>query len=506
MKRWFVPRDVQPFLDTLALAAGGAVLLDPAGELVCQSGDSGSATRALAVRCGEAFGTLLLPPPAGDGIGGVAVAALERMAAARLAIDDLASVTRRLWWEQNLVFSSGGLLRHGFGDREIDRWLVDRLGVIEPQVVVVCTWDGIDLEVAEGALPSGLQIGDRVPATRLAAGVLDDGEPIAFSAPAEGGGEAELGVAVEAGQPCLIVPLRSAQRLLGLVMLVRRPGGSAFGAEEVKLVQLLADLASVALTNRMLVGEAEHKARIMRELELSAEIQQRLFPPPAARLGTFEIAARCRPVAQVGGDGFLQRRLASGSLLLGVVDLTGHGIGVALALAALYARLDALADAVESPARLLQLVNGQLTQGEFNWYTMATAVIAFADPNSGRFAIATAAHPRAFVRRAGGSIEVLEASGLPLGVRWGERYPLQEGRLETGDLLVLHSDGISEAVGEGSAPFGVDGLQRVLGRDFASASEALDAVLDSVAAFTGGAPAIDDQTIMIVRKTEAAGG
>ncbi len=505
MKRWFLPRDVQPFLDAVALAAGGAVLLDPAGELACRSGDTGSATRALAVRCGDGRGTLLLPAPAGDGIGALAVAALERMAVARLAIDDLASVTRRLWWEQNLVFSSGGLLRHGFGDREIDRWLVDRLGVIEAQVVVVCTWDGADLEVAEGALPSGLQIGDRVPATRLAADVLDDGEPIAFSAPA-GGGEAELGVAVEAGQPCLIVPLRSAQRVLGLVMLARRPGGGAFGAEEVKLVQLLSDLASVALTNLMLVGEAEHKARLMRELELAAQIQQRLFPPQTARVGSLEIAAHCRPVAQVGGDGFLQRRLAGGSMLLGVVDLTGHGIGVALALAALYARLDALADAVETPARLLQLVNGQLTQGEFNWYTMATAVIAFADPDSGRFAIATAAHPRAFVRRAGGSIEVLEASGLPLGVRSGEHYPLQEGRLQAGDLLVLHSDGISEAVGDGSAPFGVEGVHHALGRNFASASEALDAVLDSVAAFTGGAPAIDDQTIMIVRKTEAAGG
>ncbi len=506
MKRWFLERDVRPFLDAVALAAGGAVLLDPAGELVWQSGDTASATRALAVRCGEARGTLLLPPPAGDGIGGVAVAALERMAAARFAIDDLASVTRRLWWEQNLVFSSGGLLRHGFGDREIDRWLVDRLKVIEPQVVVVCTWDGSDLEVAEGALPSGLQIGDCVPVTRLAAEVLDAGEPIAFSAPAEGSEEAEIGVAVGAGQPCLIVPLRSAERVLGLVMLARGPGGNAFGAEEVKLVQLLSDLASVALTNRMLVGEAGRNARLLRDVELAAEIQQRLFPPSAARLGTFEIAARCRPVAPVGGDGFLQRRLATGLMLLGIVDLTGHGIGVGLALAALYARLDAVADAVETPARLLQLVNGQLTHGDFNWYTMATAVIAFADPDTGRFTVATAGHPRAFVRRAGGSIEVFEGSGLPLGIRSGEHFPLQEGRLETGDLLVFHSDGISEAVGDSSAPFGVEGLRCALGPGFASAAAALDAVLDSVAAFTGGSPAIDDQTIMIVRRTEAADG
>ncbi|MDD5562514.1 MAG: SpoIIE family protein phosphatase [Thermoanaerobaculaceae bacterium] len=504
MKRWFLPRDVQALLDAVALAAGGVVLLDPDGKLVGQAGDVAAANRALPVRCGEARATLLLPPPAGEGLGVVAAAALERMAAARLAIDDLASATRTLWWQQNLVFSSGGLLRHGFGDRDINRWLLDRLAGLQLQTVVVCMWDGAILEVAGGVLPAGLRAGDDVPASALAAQVLAAGEPIAFVVQ-DGSGAPELGIAVEPGQPCLMVPLRSADSVLGLVMLARRRGEGAFGAGEVKLVQLLADLLSVGIVNRSLVGEAEHTARLLREIELAAEIQRRLFPPQVARSGGLEIAAHCRPVTQVGGDGFLQRRLAGGTLLLGVVDLTGHGIAVALALAALYARLDALADAVETPARLLQLVNDQLTQGEFNWYTMATAVIAFADPDSGRFTVATAAHPRAFVRRAGGRIDVLEASGLPLGVRAGEQYPLQEGRLEAGDLLVLHSDGISEATGHGSDLFGVDGLHRALEPGFASASAALAAVLDSVAAFTGGAPAIDDQTIMIVRKAEAAG-
>lgn len=503
--RFLLAREVQPFLDALARVAGAAVLLDPAGELIWQAGDHQAATLEVPVRSGQARGTLLLPPAA-KGIGDLATAALGRMASARASIDAMARATRRLWWEQNLVFSAGGLLRHGFGDRDIARWLVERLAVMEPQAVVVLTWDGARLEVAEGTLPEGLAIGDTLPATPLAAQVLDTGEPLAFSTPGDGPGASELAIPLQADQACMLVPLRSAERILGVVMLLRRPGERPFGAEEVKLVQLLSDLASVALTNLALVQEAEHRARLLRELELAAEIQRQLFPPPTARYGRLEVAAHCQPVTQVGGDGFLQRRLRSGQVALGVVDLTGHGIGVALALAALYARLDALADAVASPAELLEVVNGQLTGREFSCFTMATAVIAFVDSDTGAFTLATAAHPRAVLRRENGEVEVLDRSGLPLGVRPDEHYPLQEGRLGPGDMLVLFTDGISEALGEGATPFGLDGLRRVIAGTYASAAEVVDAVGRAVTGFTVGVPPVDDRTIMVVRRAEGDRG
>ena len=502
MSRFLLAREVQPFLDALAVVAGGAVLLDPAGELVWQAGDHHAVTHELPVRCGQACGTLLLPPAA-NGFGELAVAALERMASARASIDAMARATRRLWWEQNLVFSAGGLLRHGFGDRDIARWLVERLAVMEPQAVVVLTWDGVTLEVAEGTLPAGIAIGDVLPATRLAAQVLDSGEPLAFSTPADGPAKTELEIPLLADQACMLVPLRSAERVLGMVMMLRRPGERPFGAEEVKLVQLLSDLASVALTNLALVLEAEHRARLLRALELAAEIQRQLFPPPSARYGRLDVATRCEPVAQVGGDGLLQRRLRSGAVALGVVDLTGHGLGVALALAALHARLDALADAVASPAELLEAVNGQLTGGEFSCFTMATAVVAFVDPDTGAFVLGTAAHPRAIIRRSNGAVEVLDLSGLPLGVKSGEHYPQQDGALGAGDMLLLFSDGISEAIGEGAAPFGLDGLRRVIAGTFASAADVVEAVGRAVSEFTGGVPPVDDRTIMVVRR---AGG
>ena len=505
MRRRWIARDVQPLLDAVALAAGGAVLLGPDGERVCQAGDAASATRALTVRGGGEPGTLLVPAALSEGVGVVATAALERLAAGRTAIDDLAQVTRRLWWEQNLVFSSGGLLRHGFGERDIERWLFERLHAVRPHTVAVCLWDGATLEVTDGRPPTGVRIGDRLPATRVAAQVLEDGEPIAFTVGTEGV-PPELGIAAVPGQPALIVPLRSAERVLGLVLLLRAAGEEAFGAAEVKLVQLLADLASVAIVNRTLVEEAEHSARLLRELELAAEIQQQLCPPHAATYGSLEVAARCRPVAKVGGDGFLHRQLADGTVLLGVVDLTGHGIAVALALAGLFARLDALADAVGSPARLLDLVNRQLTQGEFSCFTMATAAIAFVDPGSGRFTVATAAHPRPFIRRADGRVEVVEESGLPLGARAGECYSAIEGCLGPGDLLVMHTDGISEAVGESAAPFGVEGVRRALEGPVASAAEAVEVVLERATEFTAGTPAIDDQTILVARRVEASGG
>ena len=505
MTRFLVARDVEPLIEALAVVARGAVLLDATGELVWQAGNHADATLEVPVVCGEFRATLLVPPQYAV-FGELAAAALERLGAARAAIDDLALTTRRLWWEQNLFFSVGELLRHGFGDSDIRRWLVDKLAVLEPQAIVLLSWDGNDLEVVEGQFSEGFRIGDRVPATALASEVLDRAEPMAFTTPAEGPAQTELQVTLKPNQPCLLVPLHSAEQVLGLVMLLRRPEQRAFGAEEVKLAQLLSDLASVALANRRLVEEAEHTARVMRELELAAEIQRTLFPPPVARYGSLDVAARCEPVTQVGGDGFLQRRLRHGGVALGVVDLTGHGFGVSLALSALFARLDALADAVETPGELLTIVNDQLTRGEFNAFTMATAVIAFVDPESGRFSLSTAAHPRALIRRADGHVEVLEKSGLPLGVHQGEVYPVEEGVLGPGEALVLYSDGISDAIGKGAAPFGTEGLRQVLARRFSSATEVVAAVTHGVLDFTAGVPLIDDRTIMVVCRTEEARG
>ena len=505
MRRFLLARDVQPFLDVLAQAVGGAVLLDPVGELIWQAGAHEQATLELPVVCGDFRGTLAIPP-GGAKLGALAVSALERMATGRATIDDLAFKTRRLWWEQNLLFYAGELLRRGFADRDIARWLVDRLAVMEPQTVVILNWDGKSLEVAEGKLPDGLRVGDRLAVSTLAAQVLDRGQALAFATTAEEPLESELRVPVQPDQPCLLVPLRSAERVLGVVLVLRRVGDPMFTAEQLKLVQLLSDLASVALTNRILVREAEHTARMVRELEIAAEIQRRLFPPPIARYGSLEVAARCEPVTQVGGDGFLQRRLRHGGVALGVVDLTGHGIGVSLALSALFARLDALADAVETPGELLTVVNDQLTQGEFNSFTMATAVIAFVDPDSGCFSVATAAHPRALVRRADGSVEMLEKGGLPLGVKAGEEYPIEEGVLAPGEALVLYSDGISESVGEGNRTFGIEGICRALATGAPSAAEVVAAVSREVSVFSEGASHIDDRTIMVVRRAEERRG
>ncbi|OFV80318.1 MAG: hypothetical protein A2Y78_15750 [Acidobacteria bacterium RBG_13_68_16] len=505
MRRFLLARDVQPFLDVLAQAVGGAVLLDPVGELIWQAGAHDQATLEFPVVCGDFRGTLAIPP-GGAKLGALAVSALERMATGRATIDDLAFKTRRLWWEQNLLFYAGELLRRGFADRDIARWLVDRLAVMEPQTVVILNWDGKSLEVAEGKLPDGLRVGDRLAVSTLAAQVLDRGQALAFATTAEEPLESELRVPVQPDQPCLLVPLRSAERVLGVVLVLRRVGDPMFTAEQLKLVQLLSDLASVALTNRILVREAEHTARMVRELEIAAEIQRRLFPPPVARYGSLEVAARCEPVTQVGGDGFLQRRLRHGGVALGVIDLTGHGIGVSLALSALFARLDALADAVETPGELLTVVNDQLTQGEFNSFTMATAVIAFVDPDSGRFSVATAAHPRALVRRADGSVEMLEKGGLPLGVKAGEEYPIEEGVLAPGEALVLYSDGISESVGEGNRTFGIEGICRALATGAPSAAEVVAAVSREVSVFSKGASHIDDRTIMVVRRAEERRG
>jgi sigma-B regulation protein RsbU (phosphoserine phosphatase) len=128
------------------------------------------------------------------------------------------------------------------------------------------------------------------------------------------------------------------------------------------------------------------------------------------------------------------------------------------------------------------------------------------DPDTGRFSLSTAAHPRALIRRASGSFEVLEKGGLPLGVQAGEEYPVEDGVLGPGDALVLYSDGISETTGEGNRAFGVEGLCRALAAGAPSAAEVVAAVSREVSAFSAGASKVDDRTIMVVRRAEESRG
>lgn len=487
-----VRRDERAVLEALAAQTGAVTLsAEGSGALFAVGSVADPAVSLPVAAAGGAW--RLEVPEAGEACARVAVVALERLAAARDAMDDYALATRRLWSEQNVLFTAGEVLREGLGEAGIASWLAGRLEVVPSEAVTVLGWDGAVVRHAAGAPAKELPEGEL-------ARVLGAGEPVALTAPA--GPEAGEG----AGRaPVLLAPLRHAGRVLGAAVLRRAPGEAAFSSEEVKLAQLLADLASVALANRLLVGEAGRNARFQRDLELAAEIQQRLLPPRRARYGALDVAALCEPVAWVGGDGYLHRSRPGAPVALAVIDVAGHGVAASLALAALTARLETLVDVVTSPGGLLSVLNRGILLHEPDATRPVTAAVVFVHPEHATLQFASAGHPPGLVFRRGGAVDNLGLGGLPLGVAWDATYDVREASLGPGDTLVLYSDGVSEALGAGDSLAGVEVLA---GLPLAEAS-GVDGVVDRLMEAVGGrrtGGAEDDTTVLAVRRLEATDG
>ncbi|MGB9612372.1 MAG: PP2C family protein-serine/threonine phosphatase, partial [Bryobacteraceae bacterium] len=217
-----------------------------------------------------------------------------------------------------------------------------------------------------------------------------------------------------------------------------------------------------------------------------------------------ELAAANRQARLVGGDyydvlGDPQRPL------LCVADVAGKGISASLLMATIQATLRAL---LVFPLELTELVNraNALLCGSMPGNRYATLFTARYDARSGTLEYVNAAQCQAIVVRSGGRVELLDATGLPIGMFPGIQYESQPLALEAGDVLVVYSDGVTDAQAPGGEEFGLERLldcvRRLAGR---TAQEICDGVLEAVSRFVEETPQYDDITVMVVRRVSASG-
>jgi sigma-B regulation protein RsbU (phosphoserine phosphatase) len=275
----------------------------------------------------------------------------------------------------------------------------------------------------------------------------------------------------------------------------------AFSKEHLRTLSLLAPQVAAAIENARLYEQvAASQARMERDLRAARELQKALLPASCPLFEAVEIAARNEPALEVSGDlyDFFPFPPSHIDILIG--DVSGKG-----AAAALYAALAAglLRNQVRpelSPAELLEAADDSLLARRIEARYL-TALYAQWHPEGRRLILANAGQPLPLIRR-GGHVEYLAAAGVPLGLLDGIAYDQIELRLEPGDLLLLVSDGITEAQGESGEEYGTRRLREfVESLPEASASELLAAIFADVNEFTAGARQHDDRTAIVVRVT-----
>ncbi|HEU5260611.1 MAG TPA: GAF domain-containing SpoIIE family protein phosphatase [Gemmatimonadales bacterium] len=288
---------------------------------------------------------------------------------------------------------------------------------------------------------------------------------------------------------------------IGVINLTDREGEDVFTAGDRKLVAAIANQIGAAIENANLVARDLSQQRVRHELELARDLQLKLLPSPLVIAARADVAARCRQADSVGGDFYNLLNLREDRIGVMIGDVTTHGFGAALIMALVMAASGIHAESAETPTEVLRRIEESLAEELARTEMFLTLFYGVIDAKAGRLTFANAGHAHAFlVSCSTGAAARLEATRPPLGVATppGQDAVVPWRRKE--QLLCVFTDGVAEALGERGERFGE---QRVLGHvarlKDRPAREILEAVYADLAGFTGGAPASDDRTVVVLR-------
>lgn len=306
----------------------------------------------------------------------------------------------------------------------------------------------------------------------------------------------------------IAVPLQFRDRFFGVLAVANSADGHPFSATDFSLMQSLAEQAALALHNAEFLSFQIEKRQLDLDLSLASGIQQMLLPKEPPRLRGLDTDARYTPAQKVGGDLYDLFALSETKLGVVVADVSGKGIPASLLMAICRTNLRQIAPRHESPAAALAELNralGDDMRGMF--ITMLYAVI---DTTANRVTFARAGHELPLFSRRNGLTGVPEtdyigSEGMPLGMVPDEIFSAviadRSESFTTGDVMVLYTDGITEAPNEEGKEFSgarlADTVRTLHSR---TAVELNDGILENVHRFAGAAQQRDDLTLVTVKR------
>jgi sigma-B regulation protein RsbU (phosphoserine phosphatase) len=297
-----------------------------------------------------------------------------------------------------------------------------------------------------------------------------------------------------------VVPMQIHNQVKGAVLLGEKLRGEPYTKGDLEFLYSLANLAIISIENARLFREALEKQRMEDELAIAREIQQGLLPRTLASIPGFEIAAVNISSKQVGGDYYDVVPTQPDEYVLAIGDVSGKGMPAALLMANVQASLRAFApmglSLSEATGRINDLTcqnTGQDKFITFFWGSLNRSTREFRYVNAG--------HNPPFLMKADGSIRRLDVGGIILGLM-KTPTPYQEGSvtLESGDVVVMFTDGVSEAMNAQEEDFTEERLEEVLKIvHLESPSKIIDAVRAALEGYTRGTPQSDDITMLVFR-------
>ena len=307
-------------------------------------------------------------------------------------------------------------------------------------------------------------------------------------------------VVLQGVRSVLAVPLGVSEKVFGIIYADSPIAEGRFTEDHLKVLTTLASVAAIRVENARLVEARFQQERLEGELKLAMEIQQRFQPTAPPIVSGYEFQGISFPCYEIGGDyyDFIQRD--DGRLVIALGDVSGKGTAAALLMSSLHASIHAQTGSHDSLVETISAVNRYLADN-IPSNRFVTLFYAELDPGSGALSFLNAGHNPPLIVHAAGTVEQLASGGLPLGIKADADY--REGRttLQPGDVLVIYSDGVTEAASPNGEEFGPTRLYEVVSRNVdASAAGIRDRIESALTKFSQGTQAADDITLVIVKR------
>jgi sigma-B regulation protein RsbU (phosphoserine phosphatase) len=298
----------------------------------------------------------------------------------------------------------------------------------------------------------------------------------------------------------MAVPLQTRDQIIGIIYVDSPSLVREFAKDDLSVLTVMANVAAIRIEQTRYAEIEQVRQLLARDLEQAAEIQKRFLPGVAPIIRGLDLAGHNAACRTVGGDYYDFFPYEAGRVAMVLGDVSGKGMPASLLMMGLQARVEVL---IEEPKDLAQVMTklNRITSANCPSNRFISLFFCILDGDTGDLTFCNAGHNPPLVIRENGEWEQLEGGGPVIGILPSIEYQEHHMHLETGDTLVIYSDGVTEAADPDSEEFEVERLAEAVAKSrHLPAAEIVAGVNNAVAEFTRGAPQSDDITLIIARR------
>ncbi|MEM9826925.1 MAG: SpoIIE family protein phosphatase [Planctomycetota bacterium] len=285
----------------------------------------------------------------------------------------------------------------------------------------------------------------------------------------------------------------------GVLQIDSTRGQGQFRDEDVDLMSGIATQAGVIINNAAMHERALQQREVEQDLKLATDVQRAFLPRSAPEASGFRMASHYQAANHIGGDYYDYVRLPDGRIAIVMADVVGHGVAAAMFMAKLAAETRFCLASQPDVSRALESLNDRMSEVHVDRFvTLAIVVI---DPQTETMTIVNAGHMPPIVRDAAGNLcePGEEESGLPIAIETGMDYQAVTHPFLVGDLFVLYTDGVNEAMDANDEEFGIDRVRKLVAQS-GSAEDIVGRIVREVKKHVGDAPPFDDMALVVIER------